>query len=81
MGGLDAAGATANRGAVLSRRWPRHGGARRPPRTWELPALGTVTAPAAVLVPPDGYVAWVGDETQIGLADSLTACLGSPAPA
>ena len=28
--------------------------------TWELPALGAVTAPAAVLVRPDGYVAWVG---------------------
>ncbi len=26
---------------------------------WELPALGAVTAPAAVLIRPDGYVAWV----------------------
>src|SRR5712675_712076 len=28
---------------------------------WELPAIGAVTAPAAVLIRPDGYVAWVGD--------------------
>ena len=32
----------------------------------ELPALGPVTAPSAVLVRPDGYVAWVGDLTQVG---------------
>lgn len=30
---------------------------------WELPAIGPVPAPAAVLIRPDGYVAWVGDET------------------
>src|SRR6188474_550368 len=34
---------------------------------WELPALGPVTAPAAVLIRPDGYVAWVGDLTEPGL--------------
>ena len=32
--------------------------------TWELPVIGTVAAPAAVLVRPDGHVAWVGDGTQ-----------------
>jgi 3-(3-hydroxy-phenyl)propionate hydroxylase len=30
--------------------------------TWELPAVGEVTAPAAVLIRPDGYVAWIGEE-------------------
>ncbi len=43
---------------------------------WELPALGPVTAPSAVLIRPDGYVAWVGDRTQTGLADALTAWVG-----
>jgi 2-polyprenyl-6-methoxyphenol hydroxylase-like FAD-dependent oxidoreductase len=49
--------------------------------TWELPAIGTVAAPTAVLVRPDGYVAWVGDPTQPGLADALTAWFGPPAAA
>jgi 2-polyprenyl-6-methoxyphenol hydroxylase-like FAD-dependent oxidoreductase len=49
--------------------------------TWELPAIGAVTAPAAVLVRPDGYVAWVGDRTQVGLADALTTWFGPPAAA
>jgi 2-polyprenyl-6-methoxyphenol hydroxylase-like FAD-dependent oxidoreductase len=44
--------------------------------TWELPALGTVTAPTAVLIRPDGYVAWVGDPTRLGLADALTTWFG-----
>jgi 3-(3-hydroxy-phenyl)propionate hydroxylase len=43
---------------------------------WELPALGAVTAPTAVLIRPDGYVAWVGDPTQLGLADALTTWFG-----
>jgi hypothetical protein len=43
--------------------------------TWELPAIGTVTAPTAVLIRPDGYVAWVGDQTQVGLTDALTTSL------
>jgi 2-polyprenyl-6-methoxyphenol hydroxylase-like FAD-dependent oxidoreductase len=49
--------------------------------TWELPALGAVAAPAAVLVRPDGYVAWVGDPAQVGLADALTTWFGPPAAA
>jgi 2-polyprenyl-6-methoxyphenol hydroxylase-like FAD-dependent oxidoreductase len=49
--------------------------------TWELPALGAVTAPTAVLIRPDGYVAWVGDLTQPGLADALTTWFGPPAAA
>jgi 2-polyprenyl-6-methoxyphenol hydroxylase-like FAD-dependent oxidoreductase len=49
--------------------------------TWELPAIGAVTAPTAVLVRPDGYVAWVGDLTQVGLADALTTWFGPPTAA
>jgi 3-(3-hydroxy-phenyl)propionate hydroxylase len=48
---------------------------------WELPAIGTVTAPGAVLVRPDGYVAWVGEVTQVGLGDALTTWFGPPAAA
>src|SRR5581483_5757996 len=43
---------------------------------WELPVLGRVAAPAAVLIRPDGYVAWVGDGTETGLRDALTAWFG-----
>src|SRR5213593_3877333 len=49
--------------------------------TWELPALGAVTAPTAVLIRPDGYVAWVGDLTQWGLVDALTTWFGPPTAA
>ena len=47
--------------------------------TWELPAIGAVAAPTAILVRPDGYVAWVGDPTRLGLADALTTWFGPPA--
>jgi hypothetical protein len=43
---------------------------------WELPVFGTVPAPAAVLVRPDGHVAWVGDGTDLGLRDALTTWFG-----
>ncbi|HEX7980001.1 MAG TPA: FAD-dependent monooxygenase [Gemmatimonadaceae bacterium] len=43
---------------------------------WELPVIGTVPAPSAVLVRPDGYVAWVGDHTAVNLTDALTAWVG-----
>ncbi len=45
---------------------------------WELPVLGVVGAPAAVLVRPDGYAAWVGDGTDPGLTDALTTWFGPP---
>jgi 2-polyprenyl-6-methoxyphenol hydroxylase-like FAD-dependent oxidoreductase len=46
---------------------------------WELPVLGAVSAPTAVLVRPDGYVAWVsGDSGAIGLHDALTTWVGTP---
>jgi len=48
---------------------------------WELPAVGAVTAPNAVLVRPDGYVAWVGYGTQLGLNEALTTWFGPPTPA
>jgi 2-polyprenyl-6-methoxyphenol hydroxylase-like FAD-dependent oxidoreductase len=46
--------------------------------TCELPVLGQVAAPAAVLIRPDGYVAWVGDGGVTGLRDALTTWFGSP---
>src|SRR5262249_36482666 len=45
---------------------------------WELPVLGAVTSPSAVLIRPDGYVAWVGGPLQAGLADALTTWFGTP---
>jgi 2-polyprenyl-6-methoxyphenol hydroxylase-like FAD-dependent oxidoreductase len=48
---------------------------------WALPALGEVPAPTAVLVRPDGYVAWVGNPTQPDLVDALTWWFGPPADA
>ena len=43
---------------------------------WELPVLGSVPAPAAVLIRPDGYVAWVGAPGDPGLEDALTTWFG-----
>jgi 2-polyprenyl-6-methoxyphenol hydroxylase-like FAD-dependent oxidoreductase len=43
---------------------------------WELPVLGAVAAPTAVLIRPDGYVAWVGDGTDGGLRDALATWFG-----
>jgi len=48
---------------------------------WELPVLGAVTAPTAVLIRPDGYVAWVGDRTHLGLPEALTTWFGPPTAA
>ena len=48
---------------------------------WELPALGAVTAPTAVLIRPDGHAAWVGDGGHQGLADALTTWFGPRAAA
>ncbi|HVU50456.1 MAG TPA: FAD-dependent monooxygenase [Polyangia bacterium] len=47
---------------------------------WALPVLGAVAAPTAVLVRPDGHVAWVGERTGQGLRDALGAWFGPPAP-
>jgi 2-polyprenyl-6-methoxyphenol hydroxylase-like FAD-dependent oxidoreductase len=43
---------------------------------WELPAIGEVAAPTAVLIRPDGYVAWVGEGTDAGLTDALATWFG-----
>jgi 2-polyprenyl-6-methoxyphenol hydroxylase-like FAD-dependent oxidoreductase len=49
---------------------------------WELPVLGDVPAPTAVLIRPDGHAAWVGDHlTHAGLPDSLTTWFGPPTAA
>lgn len=45
---------------------------------WELPVLGAVSAPTAVLIRPDGYVAWVGEGTDEGLRDALITWFGPP---
>src|SRR5262249_24830696 len=48
---------------------------------WELPVLGAVSAPTAVLVRPDGYVAWVGEHpSHARLDDALSTWFGAPAP-
>lgn len=48
---------------------------------WELPAIGQVAAPGAVLVRPDGHVAWVGDGSGRGLEDALMRWFGPAAAA
>jgi 3-(3-hydroxy-phenyl)propionate hydroxylase len=48
---------------------------------WELPVLGQVAAPPAVLIRPDGHVAWVGDPADSGLAQALATWFGPAPPA
>jgi len=43
---------------------------------WQLPVLGAVSAPSAVLVRPDGYVAWVGEGSADGLDEALATWVG-----
>ncbi|HET9648210.1 MAG TPA: FAD-dependent monooxygenase [Microlunatus sp.] len=45
---------------------------------WELPVIGTVSAPSAVLIRPDGHVAWVGDGPPTGLREALVTWFGAP---
>ena len=50
------------------------------PGAWELPVLGEVTPPSAVLIRPDGHVAWVGQGTDLGLTDALALWFGPRPP-
>ena len=50
----------------------------RPAGPWELPVIGEVVAPAAVLIRPDGHVAWVGEGGTEGLTEALTSWFGPP---
>ncbi|MGH9263144.1 MAG: FAD-dependent monooxygenase [Acidimicrobiales bacterium] len=43
---------------------------------WELPVLGEVDAPPAVLIRPDGHVAWAGDLTDPELPRALAHWFG-----
>lgn len=45
---------------------------------WELPVLGAVAAPDAVLIRPDGHVAWVGALTDPTLPRALATWFGPP---
>ena len=45
---------------------------------WELPVLGEVAAPAAVLIRPDGHVAWAGELTDPELPRALATWFGAP---
>jgi hypothetical protein len=49
--------------------------------TWELPVLGEVAAPSAVLIRPDGHVAWAGDLTDPELHRALATWFGAATPA
>ena len=67
------AGSTSRRGPSGCRLIDAHYGG-----PWELPVLGEVTAAGAILIRPDGYVAWVGEGTDAGLRVALTTWFGPP---
>ena len=48
---------------------------------WELPVVGEIAAPSAVLIRPDGYVAWAGDLTDPKLPRAMTTWFGAAATA
>ncbi len=47
---------------------------------WELPVIGEVEPPTALLVRPDGYVAWAGTDAADGLAATVRTWFGPPSP-
>ncbi|HZM54799.1 MAG TPA: FAD-dependent monooxygenase [Acidimicrobiales bacterium] len=48
--------------------------------TWELPVLGEIASPQAVLIRPDGHVAWAGDITDQELPQALATWFGAAKP-
>ena len=48
------------------------------PGPWELPVIGPVPAPTAVLIRPDGHVAWVGEAATVGFEEALSTWFGAP---
>jgi 3-(3-hydroxy-phenyl)propionate hydroxylase len=44
---------------------------------WELPAIGVVDSPTAILIRPDGHVPWVGDRADASLIEALSDWFGS----
>jgi 3-(3-hydroxy-phenyl)propionate hydroxylase len=48
---------------------------------WEVPILGEIAPPSAVLIRPDGYVAWAGDLTDPELPRALATWFGAATPA
>ncbi|MES2391141.1 MAG: hypothetical protein V4555_05845, partial [Acidobacteriota bacterium] len=46
---------------------------------FELPVVGVVAAPTAVLVRPDGYVGWVGEGSEVGLEEAVGKWFGKGA--
>jgi hypothetical protein len=47
---------------------------------WELPLIGEVAAPTAVLIRPDGHVAWIGDLPDAALPRALALWFGAARP-
>lgn len=45
---------------------------------WELPVIGEVPAPAAVLIRPDGHVAWVAGDSAAAPAEAAARWFGAP---
>jgi 2-polyprenyl-6-methoxyphenol hydroxylase-like FAD-dependent oxidoreductase len=48
---------------------------------WELPVIGEIAAPPAVVIRPDGHVAWAGDLTDPELPQALATWFGAATPA